>query len=111
MVESKARGHNGKVRAWEGKSVDVALLPANVAQPLFGLCFARLIKHRRSQIDAHCVPHHSRESTGQQPRSASHVQRCVVWTGLSQLHDPLQRLLIADGLSLGKGNSLASELL
>jgi hypothetical protein len=79
-------------------------------QFLLGLRFMCLIEHRRSQIDTYGVQDNTRKRARQQPRSASNIERRIFRAGFRHLDDPVQRLLIADGLRLRERNCLAREL-
>jgi len=85
-------------------------MPREVAQSLVGLGFPGLVEHCWSQIDADRVPDDPSKGASQQAGSAGHVERRLVRACFGHLYDPVQRLLIANGLSLRKRDSLAREL-
>src|SRR5262249_42607069 len=80
-------------------------------QSLFRLRLPCLVEHGWSQVDAYGMAHDAGESAGQQARAAGDIERRVRWARFCQLHDPIQRFLVANGLGLGKRNCLAGELI
>jgi hypothetical protein len=77
---------------------------------LFHLGLARLIQHCGREVNAGRVTDHMGKGTSQQTGTTSYVEGSIVWAGLGQSDDMIQRFFIPDRLRLRKGRRLTGEL-
>src|SRR5260221_3997994 len=110
MMKSEARAYDENLRLREGKRIDIPGMPAHVLESLFLLDFARLLQHGRRHVDTRRVFCYAGKGADQQSRPASHVQHRVIGSGLSPLHNAVERLFIADGCGGRERGSLTREL-